>query len=183
MRALAVLLLVACNGGDGSDTGSEDTGSTDFDPYEGLAGDPECEDFEGTPYNGATGFFVGEFAIDGDILTGVEDWVLFANAEWQTNGGSDCTMRWDAFGTVSEPTGCTGCSHEIALDLTFDGDASDCVQGLEDIEGQDGNVTYYVFAQPDGTARFEFTDGDLLGNGVLTETRAAYVSEAQCNVF
>lgn len=189
MRTTAILsiLLIGCagsNGDNGSDTGT--TEGPDFDPYEGLTGSSECEDFDGTPYAGATSFFVGEFTIADGILTGHEDWVLFANSTWEVADpypGWDCTMRWEAFGTVSEPADCTGCSHEIAIDLTFDEDGSDCQPELQTFEGTDGNVTYYVQAQADGTARWEFTDGTLLGEGVLTDSRGAYVSGQSCEVF
>ncbi|TNE92300.1 MAG: hypothetical protein EP330_02235 [Deltaproteobacteria bacterium] len=196
MRVLLIpVLLAGCTLGgltpvdegsdEGSDTGSSgDTGSAQsFDPYDGLGANAECDDFDGTPYTGATGYFVGEFTFSDGLLTGYEDWILYPNQSWSNMGQGPCYLRWNAFGTVSGPVDCVGCSHEIVLDLTFDGETSNCPQNLEDIEGNDGNVTYYVQASPNGTARFEFTDGDFLGNGVLIDGRAAYVSDPQCNVF
>lgn len=198
-RVLSLLALAGCTLGgltpvedtgigtdEGNDTGSTNTDSGNpeaFDPYAGLGPDQACEDFEGTPYTGATGYFVGEFSYSEGVLTGHEDWLLYANSTWQASNGYDCFLRWDAFGTISGATSCVGCSHEIQLDLTFNGEESNCPQDLENIEGQDGNVTYYVQAQANGDARFEFTDGDFLGDGVLANGRAAYVSDPQCNVF
>ena len=65
---------------------------------------------------------MGEFAIEQGVLTGYEEWVLFANDRWEdptiARPGTDCAIRWEVFGTVSEPTECVGCTHELAIDLT-----------------------------------------------------------------
>lgn len=173
----------------GSDTGGGTDGDTGiagtFDPYVGLEASSGCEDFDGTPYTGATGFFIGEFNYADGVLTGVEDWLLFPNSTWEaaSEPGYDCFLRWDAFGTVREGTSCVGCSHEVSIDLTFDGETSNCPQELENSEGNDGNVTYYIQAMPDGTARYEFVDGTFLADGVFGSGRSAYVSPASCKVF
>jgi hypothetical protein len=172
--------------GVGSDTGPSSPGA--YDPYAGLAEDPACEDFDGTPYAGATGFFVGDYQVQGNILSGFEEWVLFANSTWESATpypGWDCAIRWDVFGTINEPKDCVGCSHEIALDLTWNEPESTCQPALQEIEGPDGegNVVYYVQALPDGTARFEFPSGTYIGTGILTGARAAWASEGQCAVF
>lgn len=204
MRPLlpAIALLAACtmNGltpvNDAGQDGGNDTGSLTeeeqtvdaFDPYENVAANPACEDFDGTPYNGATSYFVGEFTIDGDLIYGYEEWVLFANSTWQSASpypGWDCKVRWDAFGTILPRKTCVGCSHEVSFDLTWNEDRSDCQPALQQIEGPagEGNITYYVQARPDGTARFEFPSGTHLGDGVFGADRAAYVSDSQCTVF
>ncbi|TNE92301.1 MAG: hypothetical protein EP330_02240 [Deltaproteobacteria bacterium] len=189
MRALALtLLLIGCAGdnGTGDDTGTD---GPDFDPYEGMEENPNCEDFEGTPVPGATTYFMGEYAIDADVVTGYEEWVLFANDAWEdptiARPGWDCAIRWDVFGTVSEPTDCVGCTHQLSLSFTWNEDESDCQPDLQALEGPDneGGAVYYVQAGNDGYARYEFSSGTFLGDGVLTSTRGAYQSEQRCAFF
>ncbi|MCO4745597.1 MAG: hypothetical protein KC912_12465 [Proteobacteria bacterium] len=184
MRILTLaLVLTACT--DESTTDDTGTSPDTFDPYAGLAAQPGCEEVSGTATPGATGYFVGDFSIDDGVVEGVEEWVLFANQAWKDSNdeGADCSLKWDVFGTISEADSCVGCTHEIAIDASFDGEGSDCVQGLEDAEGSDLNVIYYVQASSDGTATWEFQSGTTLGEGIVNDTRAAYVSESACKWF
>ena len=76
MVALTALMLFACTS-DGDDTDVVEPGMPD--PWDLVGGkDEACEGFEGTPYNGATEYFVGEldlFIGNGAQLWGYEYWV------------------------------------------------------------------------------------------------------------
>lgn len=185
MRALSlVILLAACTGPDeGADSGTEPVGG-DYDPYQGLAHDTACNEISGTAAAGATGYFVGDYDVSGGSVTGVEEWVLFSNPTWQdVSSATDCSLVWDISGAINEPSSCTGCTHEVAVSATFNGTTSDCVQGLEDIEGNDFQVTYYLQVGSDGSASWNLPSGTYIGDGVLNDVQAAFTSESSCNWF
>ena len=84
-----------------------------------------CEDFQGTPVSGATGYYVGEFnwADNGEDVTGYEAWVLYANDEWERvdDEARDCYILWTVTGEKQgQPQGCASCDFSLALHMTFD---------------------------------------------------------------
>lgn len=187
MRISVLLLVLAgCAGGGGSatDTGSgNDTGSSTNNRPDILAGlgAEDCEDFDGTPYTGATSYFAGEYDISGETLSGKEYWMLIPNTQWAADGVTECIMVWDITGTSTDCT--TGCTTQLAISAVFNPEASDCPQELEDIEGGDFSVTYDV-SDAGGTATVNFTSsGNFLGSGTYEQDRVTWVSDYQCEIF
>lgn len=196
-RAILLVGLVGCtspltsvdDSGLGVDSGGSDTGVTDdiasWDPYDGLVHDTACNDVSGSPVAGATGFFVGDFDVNGSNLQGVEEWVLFANPTWTQAGGpaTSCFLRWNVVGTLGEPDSCVGCTHELTATGSFDADASNCPTALEEIEGVELDLKYFIQRRSSGEATWTFESGTTLGDGVVTSDRAAYVTDSACNWF
>jgi hypothetical protein len=193
--SLGLLWLVACKPGSG-DSESSVGNSDPENPGDNIAGDfdlqenPDCEQVHdqesGESYDlaGATSYFVGNFAIDGDAVSGFEAWVLFANDTWSAGEGYDCQFLWAAEGTKIEPQ-CLSCAYSLEMHMTMDMVGSNCVAGLKNDTASDAaefDVTYDVVVE-DGKSTFYFENGNVLGNGDATDSGVTYVSDPACKWF
>ena len=137
----------------------------------------------GTPPAGATGFFVGDFALrDDETVAGQEKWILFANARWEELGGGDCVVVWNMTGTHQDPTGaCAACSYSLELAATLDTQATDCPADLY-VGVESFAVVYNVLVSGD-SATFYYESGNTVGTGTAQSAKASYISEGSCLYF
>lgn len=184
MRWYWLLLFTAgCPEGTSSTDPDDDRIPDPFDspfPY-----DPDCDGFEGTPVAGATGWFVGEFAIDGNSVEGHEVWALLANEAWENTGeGYDCKVVWNMAGVVEAPVNCASCEYSLVLDANLNYDASDCTPRLLQSEDQPFTVTYNVRELSTGETEFLYAESSrLLGVGTSDNDSANYVTDPRCFFF
>lgn len=198
---LLLLSFVGClkslSGGDGDGPGpdpavvdDETDGAPIGDKYD-LVANPGCDDWtdtDGTVYEiaGATSWFIGEFEVDGDQVTGFEYWVLYPNDTWTAaDGTTNCQVAWYATGTTTD--GCPSCDYELDLHMTLEMPATNCPDAFVDsvkTDDSEFDVVYEVRINGD-TARFTFaSSGNTLGEGPATsDTAFAYVTEPTCKWF
>lgn len=186
MRWCALMLLAACAGKDAAvddTTAPDDTAATFPDLTEGLEPDPVCEDFQGSPIPGATGWFIGDFTLDGGVVTGTEVWLLLANTTLDARGGSDCRVTWEVVGEVIEAGAqCPLCTYGLRIAAQLDPARTDCPEDL--YEGEEVySVGYDVRVEGDAAAVRFAASGEPLGEGVVGEQRLVYRSEADCFWF
>ena len=183
MRWCLLLVLAAgCPEGSGTDPEDERIPDPFEDPY---PADPNCNDFEGTPVAGATGWFIGEFEIDGNSVEGYEVWALLANPAWEETGeGYDCQIVWNMSGVVEPPVNCASCEHSLVLDANINYDASTCTPRLIQTEDQPFTVVYNVRENSDGSTDFLFAESSrMLGTGTSDNSSANYISDSRCFFF
>ena len=193
--SLALFGLVACQSV--SDDSNSQLGSGDPDhPSDNVAADfgleknPDCEQVHdqesGESYElaGATSYFVGDFAIDGDTVSGFESWVLFANATWSAGEGYDCQFIWSAEGTKTEPQ-CMNCAYGLQMHMVMDMVGSNCVAELKNDTASDAAEfdVYYDVAVENGKSTFYFKNGNLLGHGDASASEVTYVTDPACKWF
>ncbi len=191
---LALSLTTACEGRDPVDTDTDTDTDTDSDTdtdadgdipdyWEDLGAHEGCEDYDGYPVPGATGFFMGDFSISGEEVSGHETWALFANQAWKDAGEDDCEILWSVSGTVGSPVACATC--DLSLDLTAQVSPADssCPEKL--FEGEESfAVTYDVRVNSDGTTDFYYaSSGNELGGWYGNDHRVTYVTDGQCHWF
>jgi hypothetical protein len=167
-----------------TDTDADADADTDTDTDTDTSwANPECEGYEGTPIPGATSYFRGDFDIDGDVVTGSEKWLLFANSSWQETGNDDCTIHWTILGTRDEPTQtCGSCDYSLSLAANVDVSLTDCPAGLW--SSDQSFSTAYNVKIVDGSAIFYFAgSGNELATGTGSNSAAAYLTEATCVYF
>ena len=193
--SIGLLWVTACN----SDFSESDAPGENSDPKDpgdtiaidfGLTENPSCEQVrdqesgESHDLAGATSYFVGNFAIDGDEVSGFEAWVLFANDTWSAGEGYDCQFVWASQGSKVAPQ-CLGCAYGLEMHMTMDMVGSNCVAGLKNATASDSaefDITYDVEVK-DGKSTFYFENGNVLGTGTATESTITYVSEPACKWF
>lgn len=179
------LMTAACDGGKDTAGGDTAAGSGDAalsDPGAGLGADDACDDFEGTPIDGATVYFVGEFAFDGDSVSGTERMLVFANPAWVDSGGADCTIAWGMSGSKDEPTAsCGSCDYSLQVSGTVDVSLTDCPDDL--VEGEEGFSNTYNVKLDGDVATFYFPSGDVLGQGEWSGSAVTFRSERTCQYY
>ena len=156
------------------------------EPTEDLQPDTLCESALDAPVPGATSYFVGDFELSGDNVTGTEYWMLFANTPWHELDGEDCEVRWSVEGTKGEPMACAACNYSLTLDMEVDRSASTCPEGLTPAQSDAEaafSVSYDVSIAENGETTFYFESGSLLGTGYSHQGRLTYVSEGTCKWF
>ena len=143
---------------------------------------------------GADSYFYGELSVDGDKVTGMEQWILFANPKWQAKGGADCVMEWALTGTTTGTGSCADCDSGVKLHATFrsgKGCPEELIIGRERPdgkrvggEGQDWDNAYALKKKGDGSLAVYFAkSGKLLGEGHSKGSRYNYLSAHACKWF
>lgn len=189
MRSIALFTLaLGCSGGGGDELQptSTATNATVSDVWDVPAPNEACEDVDGSPLAGATSWWIGEYDLDldGGEGSGTEHWILYANDEWELNGGWDCSIVWSVYMSVIETGACSTCDFGLFAEATPNASESDCPANLFDNEGVPFESTYDVRLEDDGTAMFYYADtGNLVGEGYGTTSEAAWVYEGGCVWF
>lgn len=201
---IAALLGAALSGCDGpkapddtaggSDTGGGggDGGASDLpDLLTGLdTGD--CEGYtesDGTfyPIPGAATYFYGVYERSGDVWTGEERWIQFANASWKDAGQGDCTVYYGADATETDPSACPSCDIGLDTVLVVDATLTDCPKDL--YTGTDGETVYGIKLASDGTSTWFYgnsgTDysGTQFGAGYYNDGAMSFLSEKACKYY
>ena len=146
-----------------------------------------CEELtlEGTEVLCATGYFAGEFNLQGDDLEGYTYWLLLPNPPLHETGGwgDECIIAWETFGKKSDPVDCGSCDYSVVVDAYVLPRDPRCPQGLYDHEGNDFTETYNVRERGGNDATIYFVSGTELGRGESTNRRLWYVSEQRSHFF
>ncbi len=156
------------------------------DPTENLEPDSDCESVLDADVPGATSYFVGDFDISGDTVTGMEYWILFANTPWQELDGEDCQVQWQVEGSKGEAIACSACQYSLNLNMEVDRTTSTCPEGLTPSETDvdaSFSVSYDVFISENNETTFYFDSGNLLGAGYTRQGRLTYISQGTCKWF
>ncbi len=153
-----------------------------------LVGLDVCEQYEGQAIPASTVYWVGEFVLAGDSVSGTETWLHYANQAWRDTGADDCSVIWTGRGTIGDVVGCSTCSYSLQLSFTADLVNSSCPEGLTPADSMDEDysydVTYDVLAEGSGAVRFYYPgSGNLLGEGTLQGDRLNYVTAGRCAYF
>lgn len=170
-------------------TGGDDGGgggTVDLpDPRTSAAADPGCEDFEGTPIAGATGYFYGQFVTtaDPDVWAGQEQWILFSNQAWRDVGEDDCVITWSTTATRTDGAGtCSTCDYGLTVQASIDIANTSCPEGLW--EGEETFQVVYGVAVDGGTATYYYaSSGNFLGTGHAADGGSNYLSDGSCLYF
>lgn len=190
------LALVACAGGSEADTSALDVDDDDTCKVRGeslpdLFADLDpgaCEEalyFDQVP--GATGYFVGEFELDGcGKVRGTETWILFANEKWIEHDGYDCRMVWSVSGTVGDPN--FKGDYGLTMTAVIDKSATDCPKDGFGTPIYVGDTTmelrYDVEVHADGTSTVTFAEsGNLVGEGYANAGHLNFASKRLCHFF
>lgn len=174
-------------GTDGT-TGGDDGGGgpgTLTDPRTSAGADPGCEDFDGVAIPGATGYFYGEYraTADPDVWEGVEQWILYSNAEWRTYGEDDCVVTWVATAARSDSAGtCSTCAYGLTIEASLDIASTTCPEAL--YAGDEQFSAVYGVAVSGETSTWYFAQsGTQFATGFATEGAANFLSEGSCLYF
>jgi hypothetical protein len=182
---MITLLLFACGTDDSKDGISVDVPTTSqfsVDDFENV----NCQDVTGTPANGASAYYVGNFALNGNSLDGIESAFFIAsetlseNSDWEEGY---CEMHWAVSGETTDPEACANC--DIAFDLQGSLIAADsnCPDELQD-DFQSVELFYSVQLSDDGAATWYMRSGTYLGIGEHDDSGLmTYVSEEDCKWF
>lgn len=189
--SLALLVLVGCTKHLGDPpVGDDPTANGLPDPRVDFEHTCEDAEYEGCPLAAATAVFAGDYVFDGDTVSGFEYWWLHPNAtlvaapEELFDSATPCNMVWEVFGTkVTDDLSCTGCAYQLEVQATFDAEASDCAEVLEDAQ-EDFSNSYDVRAESGDGIRLAFTaSGNEFGEGEETSRGMIWASENQCEAL
>jgi len=148
------------------------------DLTEGLDQDV-CENGPGD--EGATTYYLGTYLnVQGAPFEGTEQWIWYANSDWEAVGGADCVVTWNVVGTECTTDACTDCDLGIIASAELDLDATTCPKagysGMESWEER-----YAVRYNDDGSASWFFaTSGNDFASGYWTDAGQNFVTDASC---
>lgn len=137
--------------------------------------------------NMATTFFAGNYAFDGETVTGNEFWFLYPNDVLAENAGFEpCQVVWDVVGVMGDPVN-TG-TYSLSISAVIDEDQTDCVEDFE------GNTVYgpseeqfsvmYDVLDGGGNVTVLFANsGNQVGSGESTNNGISWISEKDCKIF
>lgn len=225
MKLCALLLLAACGGASPtaeapSAPAAEPAPAAEAPAAEAPAAEPESGVANAAPPSGlpdlaanlphgkcangpgnegADSYFVGEFTVNGNTVTGTERWFLFANPKLQASKhwgvGPDCVLQWNLTGSVADTGQCSGCNAGIkfhAEPVLTSNCPEELVQGHMDPtgkkkvggEGVAFDQHYGIQKNADGTAVFYFAkSGKRLGQGYAKGGAMNYVTDHACKWF
>ena len=165
-----------------ADADADADSDTDADPLPDLTEDLDqdvCEDGPGD--EGATTYYLGTYLNNrGAPLVGTEQWIWYANSQWEAVGGADCVVTWNVVGTECSTDACTDCDIGIIATAEIDIDATTCPEaGYADLESWEER--YAVRYNEDGSADWFFaTTGNPLASGFWNEAGQNFVTAASC---
>lgn len=161
----------------------------------------KCESVVGNSnVTGADTYWVGEFTINGNSVTGFERWHIFANSKLQASShwgvGPSCVLEFKVTGSTQGTGSCSGCDLGIKIhaepnlssncpkELVFGRD--DPHGGSKKVGGHGApyDVNYGIQRKPDGTAVVFFADsGKRLAQGYHKGSGVTYVTDHKCSWF
>jgi len=179
-------------GGSGDDGGGEDGGDDGTgsgaqldDPRTAAGPDPGCEDYDGTPIPGATGFFYGQYVATADetVWEGEEQWLLFANDAWREHGEDDCVITWTTTAIWTEEAGtCGSCEYGLTVEANIDLARTSCPEGL--YEGDESFTVVYGVDVAGEVATYSFaSSGTEVGTGHAVDGGSNFLSAGSCLYF
>ena len=138
-------------------SGKESTSSVNVslpNVRKGLSG-KGCD--HGPGDNGAASYFYTELTLNGDNVSGIEEWILFANKKWKQNNGNDCVVRWRLEGSRVDTKACGSCDYGLEMTNTMDMTGSTCPNKMA--KGSTGEpIQYDVKLNGDGTTKLYFAN-------------------------
>ena len=187
----ALFLIAACvpkSGYDGVDTGSNNTNNNNNNPQGSIDTPPangDCEDLNGTEHPGASTYFAGSYALNGDALTGIEEAIYVANSSWEPIlGASDCRVTWSLTGSIVQASACTTCDLHIEVSAMLDESQSDCPSELAADWQSSWTETYGVARNDDGSSDWYFGGtGEYFASGTHSSSSVDFLSDVQCSWF
>ena len=134
---------------------------------------------------GAVDYFHDQLEIaDDGTVTGTETWILYANKKlskkWSAEGiSSPCKVTWTLKGKKMPPN-----RGDLGLHLVNTLVNTTCPKEMVN-KYQDTNQTikYNVQRSPDGTARFTFPSGKLVGEGHHKGNTLQFITNKSCRWF
>ena len=147
----------------------------------------DCHDYDGTPTNSAATYYVGNFVLDGNTVSGIESVFFIASetlSELEGWEAGKCEMHWIVSGETTEPTTCASCDIAFSLQGSPSLTDSTCPDGLQEEELISVELFYNVERLDDGTAIFYMPSGAYLGTGIHSnDGTITYVSDEDCKRF
>lgn len=145
-----------------------------------------CQDYNGAEGYGAGTYYVGNFVLNGESLSGIESAFFMANEnlseleEWESGS---CEIHWVVTGGTTSPVGCASCDIAFSLQASMSIPDSTCPEdlrsGFESME-----LFYNVERAGDGTSTWYMEEGAYLGSGIHRDDGTmTYVSDEDCKWF
>jgi hypothetical protein len=144
----------------------------------------EVQEATGVAGPGATSYFHGLYNRTGSGFTGYEEWILFANDAWESDGGRDCTIRWSVSAEQSDTEACGVCDLGIAVLFTLDEGRSDCPDDLIEDASSSLSTHYDVLQNSSGDTSWFFSgSGNQFGTGSWNDEALNFISPKSCSWF
>ncbi len=161
----------------------------------------KCESVVGNSnVTGADTYYVGDFTLNGDTVTGRERFFVFANSKLQQSKhwgvGPSCVLEFKVTGKVGAKGACSGCDLGIQIHaepVAGSNCPDELVNGRDDPHGGSKkvgghgapyDVGYDIQRKADGTAAFFFSkSGKPLAQGYHKDGAINYVTDHKCSWF
>ena len=144
----------------------------------------EVQEATGVAGPGATSYFYGIYNRSGAGFTGYEEWILFANDAWESDGGGDCLIRWSVNAEQSDTGACTACDLGMEVLFTLDEGRSNCPDDLIEDASSSLSAQYDVLQNSSGETSWFFSgSGNQFGTGSWNDEALNFISPKSCSWF
>ena len=144
----------------------------------------EIQEATGVAGPGATSYFYGLYNRAGSGFTGYEEWILFANDAWESDGGGDCTIRWTVTAEQSDTGACSACDLGIDVLFSLDEGRSNCPDDLLEDASSSLSAQYDVLQTSSGETSWFFSgSGIQFGTGSWNDDALNFISPKSCSWF
>jgi hypothetical protein len=189
-------LLTGCTSfkEDAWDTGAEGSGTNGTNITEAEHGGLEdltqnldqsgCDTNQATDSEiaGAASYYYGLYQKQSNSYSGYEQWLIFANETWSSQGFSDCTIQWTASASDGVPENTAVATDGLDVVLTLDRGASTCPDDmLEDIN--DSETVHYDLRIASEQVDWYFSSGTQFGSGLTNQNTLNFITEKSCLWF
>lgn len=134
-----------------------------------------------TEYLGATSYFYGAYTREGDDWYGEEKWLLFANEQWEAEGGADCEVVWNTVAVEGLVGACVGCDFSLTISATVDQGRTTCDPAIAG--GAPWTETYDIDTVGEQASVYYHDSGTYLGAGYANDDTFNFLSDVSCLAF